>query len=273
MIRLPPPASAVLFVVGVAIFFMSGAVALQMALGPNGLPAAEWLFLLLPTLAFVRLGGFDLRASLFLSRPPLWGLVAGTLLVMGATPVAWGIGWAQSLFLEVPPSVIQAMEELVTARSPGELAWLLVALALTPAVCEEVVFRGVLLSSTSHRGTPWRAVLLNGVFFGAFHLSLETTVRFLPTAWLGIVIAWAVLRTRSLWVGVLMHFLNNGVIVVLASVPAWSGPVTDPDAPPPPALLAAAVVSLWMGTRILALATSHPAEDPQTIESTDSEAS
>ena len=128
--------------------------------------------------------------------------------------------------------------------------WLLLALALTPALCEEVLFRGVLLSAS--RGLPeWRAVLLNGVVFGAFHLSFEAPVRFLPTAWLGIVIAWVVLRSGSLWSGVLMHLVNNGIIVVLASLPAWGRLVTDPDAPPPVWLMAAALPSLAVGARIL----------------------
>ena len=71
------------------------------------------------------------------------------------------------------------------------------------------------------------------VVFGAFHLSFETVIRFVPTATLGMVIAWAVWRTGSIWVGALMHFLNNGAIVVLASAPAMQELFADPDAPPP----------------------------------------
>lgn len=250
MIRRPPPLAAVTFVAGVAILFVSGGVALQLLMGEAGLPAAQWLLLFVPAVVFVRGGGFDVRETLFLGRPTPSALLAGTLLVAGATPVAWGIGWLQTFVLSVPPEVIQGMQELLTAHSPGRLVWLLVAVALTPALCEEVVFRGVLLSST--RDLPvWRAVLLNGVVFGAFHLSLETPIRFLPTAWLGIVIAWAVLRSGSLWTGVLMHLLNNGAIVVLASSPAWSSQVVDPEIPPPLWLLGLAVVALAAGARIL----------------------
>lgn len=250
MIRRPPLLAAVTFVAGVAILYVSGGVALQLLVGEAGLPAAQWLLLFVPAVYFVRAGGFDLRESLFLWRPTPSALMAGALLVVGATPVAWGIAWLQTFVLPVPPEVVQGMQELLTARSPGRMIWLLVAVALTPAVCEEVVFRGVLLSST--RDLPaWRAVLLNGVVFGAFHLTLETPIRFLPTAWLGIVIAWAVLRSGSLWTGVLMHLLNNGAIVILASAPAWSSRVVDPDIPPPLWLLGLAVVALAAGARIL----------------------
>jgi len=130
------------------------------------------------------------------------------------------------------------------------MAWLLLLLAVTPAICEETVFRGVLLGGTRSL-TPWRAILLNGLVFGAFHLSFGTAFRFLPTAWLGIVIAWAVWRTGSLWVGALMHFLNNGTIVILASVPALSAAFDDPKAPPPLWLLPLAGLALVAGAAIL----------------------
>jgi membrane protease YdiL (CAAX protease family) len=250
MIRVPSPAAAVLFVAGVAVLFVSGGLGLSAWLGEPGMVAAEWLLLLLPAVLFVRAGGYD-PAATFLLRPPSGrALLAGALLAGGAITVAWLIGWAQSFVLPVPPEMEEALRTLLTARTPGRLAWLLLAVALTPALCEEAVFRGVLLSATS-RLPAWRAVLLNGVVFGAFHLSLESPVRFLPTAWVGIVIAWAVLRTGSVWTGVLMHLLNNASIVLLASAPSLSSLVTDPDAPPPLWLVAAGIVSLAAGAELL----------------------
>lgn len=250
MIRVPSPAAAVLFVAGVAVLFVSGGLGLSAWLGEPGMVAAEWLLLLLPAVLFVRAGGYDPAATFQWRRPSRRALVAGVLLVGGATPLAWAVGWAQSFVLPVPPEMEEALRTLLTAHTPGRLAWLLLAVALTPALCEEAVFRGVLLSAT-RRLPAWRAVLLNGVVFGAFHLSLEAPVRFLPTAWVGIVIAWAVLRTGSVWTGVLMHLLNNASIVLLASAPSLSGLVTDPDAPPPLWLVAGGIVSLAAGAELL----------------------
>ncbi|MHB1193294.1 MAG: CPBP family glutamic-type intramembrane protease [Longimicrobiales bacterium] len=250
MIRVPTPTAAVYFVAGVAVLFVPGGLGLAAWLGEPGVVASEWLLLLLPALLFVRTGGYDSAATFQLRRPAPKALAAGVLLVGGATPVAWAIGWVQGFVLPVPPELEEAMRNLVTAHTPGRLAWLLLAVALTPALCEEAVFRGVLLSSTRHL-PAWRAVLLNGVVFGAFHLSFESPVRFLPTAWLGIVIAWAVLRSGSVWTGVLMHLLNNATIVLLASAPSVSGLVTDPDAPPPLWLVAMGMLSLAAGAELL----------------------
>ncbi len=238
------------FLAGVAVVFLMGGILLEMYLGEVGILLAEWLLLLAPALLFVHLGRFDARRTLSLRRPVPMGWLGAVLMVGGALPLAWGMGWLQTRVIPVPPDTLQGMEQLVTAHTPGRLAWLLFLLALTPAVCEEVVFRGVLLGGTRSLAT-WRIVLLNGVVFGAFHLSPETPVRFLPTAWIGIVITWTVLRTGSLWTGVLMHFLNNGTILLLASVPVLQQTLASPDAPPPLWLIPVAVLCLIGGLRVL----------------------
>jgi len=214
----PTPGAVAGFVAVVAILFFYFGIQLQLRLGESGLLAAEWLLLFLPAVLFVTLGGYDVRRTLSLRAPSGWGLLGGVILIAGAAPTAWMIGWLQTFVLPIPWETLEGLEDLVTAETTARLLWLLLVLALTPAVCEEFVFRGVLLGGTRSMG-PWRFVLLSGVVFGAFHLSFETVIRFLPTASLGIVMAWAVWRTGSIWTGVLMHFLNNATIVVLASSP------------------------------------------------------
>lgn len=254
----PEQSQALGFVAMVAVLFFLGGIQLQIRLGERGLLLAEWLLLAVPALLFVTLGGFDGRATLSLRRPSLRGLAGGLVLIAGATPLVWVIGWLQTFVLPVPWELLEGLQDLVTADSAGRLLWLLLLLAVTPALCEEVVFRGVLLGGTRGRLATWKVVVLNGVVFGLFHLSFETVIRFLPTATLGIVIAWAVLRTGSLWVGVAMHFVNNGAIVVLASTPSLQVLFSDPEAPPPLWLVPIAAAVAVVGARLL-LATPTPA--------------
>lgn len=246
----PSPQASLGFVAGVAVLFFYAGVGLQAHLGERGLLLSEWLLLLAPALVFSRAGGFDLRRTLSLRAPRRAALAGALLLIAGCMPIAWAIGWLQSFVLPVPWQLLRGLEQLVTAHSLRRLAWLVLLLAITPAICEEMVFRGVLLGGTRSL-TPWRAILLNGLVFGAFHLSFETAIRFLPTAWLGIVIAWAVWRTGSIWIGVLMHFLNNGTILVLASVPALRAWFSDPRAAPPFWLIGGAALALVAGVRVL----------------------
>ena len=242
--------------------FFWGGIQLQLRRGEPGLLAAAWLLLFLPAAAFVAAGGFDPVRTLSLRRPGGGALAGAVFLIAGAMPIVWVIGWLQTFVLPVPWELLEGLEELVTADTPARLAWLLLLLAVTPAFCEEIVFRGVLLGGTRTLD-PWRLVLLNGVVFGAFHLSFETVIRFLPTATLGMVIAWTVWRTGSLWVGVLMHLLNTGTIVVLASAPALRSYFADPEAPPPLWLVPVAVALFAAGLRILLrLPTPDPGHGP-----------
>lgn len=177
-------------------------------------------------------------------------MLGAVLLIAGALPIVWLVGWLQSFVLPIPWDLLEGLEELVTAQSLDRFLWLMLILAITPAFCEEIVFRGVLLGGTRTL-EPWRMIVLNGVVFGAFHLSFETAIRFLPTALLGALIAWAVWRTGSLWVGTLMHFLNNATIVVLTSLPAVREVFSDPEAPPPLWLVPFGALALGLGIRVI----------------------
>jgi hypothetical protein len=79
----------------------------------------------------------------------------------------------------------------------------------------------------------WRAVLVSALVFGAFHLSFETAIRFLPTAWLGLVLGYVVWHTRSIFTGMLMHLVNNATVVLLLSTPPSASASSTPPASRP----------------------------------------
>ncbi len=248
--RVPEPGVALGFVAMIAVLFFYGGIRLQLGFGERGLLVAEWLLLLVPAVLFVLIGRFDAVRTLSLRPPGPRGLAAGVVLVAGALPMVWLIGWLQSFVLPIPYELLEGLEELMTATDLNRLLWLLLLLAITPAVCEEIVFRGVLLGGTRSLD-PWRMILLNGVVFGAFHLSFETVIRFLPTATLGALIAWAVWRTGSIWVGVVMHFANNATLVVLTSTPFLRERFSDPEAAPPLWLVPLGAALFLGGARLL----------------------
>jgi membrane protease YdiL (CAAX protease family) len=73
----------------------------------------------------------------------------------------------------------------------------------------------VILRGLATRLAPSAAVVVTGVLFGMFHLDLY---RLLPSTVLGIVLSWMAFESRSLWPSVIAHFLNNAILVTLASV-------------------------------------------------------
>ena len=91
-------------------------------------------------------------------------------------------------------------------KSFGALLINLFVMALLPAIGEELTFRGLLLRRVTHV-TIWAVAIL----FAAIHLQFYGFVpRMLMGAMFGYVFVW----TGSLWVPVIMHFVNNGMAVI-----------------------------------------------------------
>ena len=85
-------------------------------------------------------------------------------------------------------------------------------MALSPAICEETVMRGVILSG--YRKVDIRkAALMNGFLFGIFHLGPQ---QFLYAFALGAVFVYLVEATNSIFASMLCHFLINGFSTTLA---------------------------------------------------------
>ena len=86
---------------------------------------------------------------------------------------------------------------------------------LTPAICEELAFRGFILSGLRRMGHKWGAIVLTSVFFGLAHGILQQS---LAACVVGIVIGYVAVKTGSLWPGVLYHFVHNSLSVLLARI-------------------------------------------------------
>ena len=99
--------------------------------------------------------------------------------------------------------------------------WLkLFSLAVIPAVCEELFFRGFLLSAFRSGMSKPLAVAFSGMLFGLFHVIVQQSLfaeRFVPTCFLGLILAAICVRTGSVLPGMLLHVMHNGFLLSLSS--------------------------------------------------------
>ena len=248
---LPTPAESLGFVAAVGLLYFYVGVTLQIRMGEEGILVSQLLLLALPAVLFAVLGPYRTRQTLALRTPSPRALAAGILIILGGMPIGWLLAWAQSLFMEIPAEFLTALEDLIRAETASEILWLLIVVALTPAICEELVFRGVLLQGLTSGMKAGRAIILSALVFGAFHLSIETAIRFLPSAWLGALLGLVVWRTGSLFVSGTMHFINNGLIVLIVATPGLEQLVMGPNEQPRWSLVALGAVLLGVGLRIL----------------------
>jgi membrane protease YdiL (CAAX protease family) len=152
------------------------------------------------------------------SEDTLLYIGAGALLIVCVQPIVLYLGYFNSL-IPVPESVSQlqiSQYEMIEQflRTEGIMLFALFNIALVPAICEEVLFRGYVMRAFENSWGIIKAVIVSGLVFGMFHLQLHNL---LPLATLGIALALMTWLSGSIWPAVAAHLINNGGAVLLAT--------------------------------------------------------
>src|SRR5688572_19356474 len=141
------------------------------------------------------------------------------------------------------------MEALLKINKPIDILVNLVIIAVLPAICEELCFRGALQRIMIHcTKSPWAGIIISSVLFSALHLQFQG---FLPRMFLGVVLGALYWYSGSLWTSILAHFVNNGVQVVAVSF-APQYVTENPEMPALAGLVSAIIVFiiLWIYGRL-----------------------
>ena len=86
--------------------------------------------------------------------------------------------------------------------------------ALVPAITEELAFRGVIL--TGYKKTPVLiGVLMSSFYFGVMHFTISQLFYAIVG---GIIFAYLVKVTKSIYSSILMHFIFNGTQITIAHI-------------------------------------------------------
>ena len=101
----------------------------------------------------------------------------------------------------------------ITISLEGYSIWLvLLVVAVFPSVFEEIFMRGALYSEFERLPIK-KIALITGLFFGIMHLNFHQAIY---TGILGILWAYARYYTRTVLAPVLMHFIHNGLFILLS---------------------------------------------------------
>ena len=84
-------------------------------------------------------------------------------------------------------------------------------IALTPGICEEVMFRGMIMSSYNNLGKR-KAIIYSAILFGLFHFNLQNL---LGPIYLGILFGVIAYKTNSLFPTIIGHTMNNTIALTL----------------------------------------------------------
>ncbi|MBS1173881.1 MAG: abortive infection protein [Burkholderiaceae bacterium] len=109
------------------------------------------------------------------------------------------LGWPESDF----------MAKMALVGSPVVL---ILTVAVAAPIFEELVFRGFMYSGFERSLGAIPAVLLTSAIFAMMHFQYNH-YELLHIFVLGLVLAWARMRTQSLWTPIAMHAVNNGLAI------------------------------------------------------------
>lgn len=166
---------------------------------------------LLMTLVLTR----NARRTLLI-RAPRWPDVPMVLLLAVALhPLALQLGDVIQNLYPLNEQTRMQLESITRIIRDAPLAWVLLGLAVIPALCEEVAFRGFILSGLRHMGHKWGAIVLTALFFGWMHPVFHQQVM---AAVLGILIGYLAVQTESLLPVILFHATYNGLAFLAARI-------------------------------------------------------
>ncbi|NJD03945.1 MAG: CPBP family intramembrane metalloprotease [Ruminiclostridium sp.] len=169
----------------------------------------EFVVILIPVLLYTLVKKADFKGVFRIRKlDPLHGAII-LLLSIAAYPVAMMLNNIAVYFLQFAGDI--TAQPIPIPRNLQELLVGLLVIAVSPAICEELFHRGLLLSAYERRGSM-KAVAFTAVFFGIFHFDLTN---FLGPVFLGLLIGYYVIRTNSIFAGILAHFLNNAMAEII----------------------------------------------------------
>lgn len=117
-------------------------------------------------------------------------------------------------FLKLFGYVPRDDSDYLPSLNGGYVVLALLVIAVLPAVCEEFLFRGVILSNVRASVGDIRAIFIVGFCFALFHASPEQTVyQFIC----GCMFAFLAVRSGSVLPGMFIHFLNNALIIIFSA--------------------------------------------------------
>lgn len=200
----------IIAVAAVAIVYIGGF--MQISFGYYGILGTQLLIIGIPLAAAIytkkniketfRIRGFSLSQ-----------LVGSIFMIFGAVLIGMLItAFSSMIFTDCANNLQTDMEGLLG----GSFLSTLFVVAIAPAICEELMFRGYIFSAFEKRLKMVYAVLLTAALFGAYHMSV---VKFFTTAFIGGIICVSAYYTQSIFTGIIMHFLNNAISVVYMYFP------------------------------------------------------
>lgn len=180
--------------------------------------------ILAPALLMATMLTTSLRSSLRIRMPHWTALPLSVLLGVTLHPMYVMLAEWISYTYPISEQAAAAMKPFTDQISAAPWLTVLFLMALVPAICEELAFRGFIFGGLIRERGRLRAVVVTALLFGISHGVLQQSI---AATIMGLLLGWIALRTGSVLPGILIHFTNNALSVSMERIAEgqWEGAV------------------------------------------------
>lgn len=169
----------------------------------------QFYFILFPVLLYLIVKKIDIKETLKINK---FRALPGVLILLISIPAYMGASSLNVMIVYILQSTGYILgESLPVPQNFGDIILSILVVAVSPAICEEILHRGILLKAYESRGSI-NAVVISSILFGIFHFDLKNLS---GPIFLGMLIGYYVIRTDSIFAGMLAHFVNNVLSVLV----------------------------------------------------------
>lgn len=140
------------------------------------------------------------------------------------------------------------LDRLLIFEQTSDVVLAFIAIAIVPAMAEELAFRGVLQKLfTRWTGNSWSGLLLAALLFSTIHMQFDG---FIPRFFLGALLGFVYWKGGNLWYPIGLHFLNNAAqLIALVYLDDATTDIMQPPSEMPPlsGVIAATAAAAFAG--------------------------
>lgn len=168
------------------------------------MPIGLSLAFIIAAWCYVKLCGLSAKAYQW--KPYFWKLIPlGFFLILGSQYV---IGEFMT-YLPRYDTMLASYKEIFEGISLRDM---IISVVLIGPVCEEIIFRGIILEGLSQKYNTIKALIFSSLIFGLIHFQ---PLQIISAFFAGLIFGWIYLKTQSLWVVIVLHVINNLFFLIM----------------------------------------------------------
>lgn len=198
----------VLYLLALILLITVGAFVQQRSFN-SGILVTEFILIALPVFLYVLFKKGSLKQELRFNKIYFMDILLTIFIFMCGYPVALFFNLVGNIFVSLFGKLITS--PIPFANNFNEYFVLLLLVAGSAGLCEEILFRGLILRGYEKIG-KWQSIIFTAILFSMLHINIQNL---LGPLFLGVLLGYVVYTTNSIFAGMIGHFVNNAISVTI----------------------------------------------------------